>query len=99
MSASSREGVKRALRAYVLGRDSGSSTEAKSRLAEASLRQEQREPSATESVRVGEEDAPTASIGSPPIGRTGVPVPSRLDFHRSASRWRDFIPGFKSGGA
>lgn len=96
MSTSSSADLKRALRAYVLGRDSGASAETKRRMAAESLRAERPDggPSGVEDT-----PGPSAATESPPQGRFGVPVPSRLDFHRSASRWRDLIPGLKSGGA
>lgn len=94
MSAWSNAGVKRALRAYVLGHDSSSSPEVKSRLAEESLRREDRERSASEPVGAGTTNATSPAHRD----RASIPVPDRLDFHRSAGRWRDSIPGLKGGG-
>ncbi len=87
--------VRRALRTYVLGRDAGYDPALKEELAES--RRER--GSAAGSVPVS---TPEPALRAPDSGSRpsfGVPVPERLAFHRSASRWRDLIPGLRSGGA
>lgn len=94
MSGLARLDVKQALRAYVLGHDAGIDPAAKEEWARSSL-------------GAGGEPNGSAEV-APPIWpdprrvvRSGVPVPARLAFHRSASRWRERLPGFgsqKSGG-
>ena len=87
--------VGRALRTYVLGRSSGYDPALKEALAESRLDQRSAAGPAPDSAPEPAEGAP-GSGSRPPFG---VPVPERLAFHRSASRWRDLIPGLKSGGA
>ncbi len=87
--------VRRALRTYVLGRDAGYDPALKEELAES--RRER--GSAAGSVPAS---TPEPALRAPDSGSRpsfGVPVPERLTFHRSASRWRDLIPGLRSGGA
>lgn len=87
--------VRRALRTYVLGRDAGYDPALKEELAES--RRER--GSAPGSVPAS---TPEPALRAPDSGSRpsfGVPVPERLAFHRSASRWRDLIPGLRSGGA
>lgn len=87
--------VRRALSTYVLGRDSGDDPALKEELAESRLDRESAAGPAPGSAPDPAERAPDSG-SRPPYG---VPVPERLAFHRSASRWRDLIPGLKSGGA
>ncbi len=87
--------VRRALRTYVLGRDVGYDPALKEELAESRLERESAAGSAPASTSDPALRAPDS--GSRPS--FGVPVPERLAFHRSASRWRDLIPGLRSGGA
>jgi hypothetical protein len=91
--------VRRALRTYVLGRDAGYDSALKEELAESRLER----GSAAGSAPASTPDPAfrPAEPGPRPEPRPsfGVPVPERLAFHRSASRWRDLIPGLRSGGA
>ena len=87
--------VRRALRTYVLGRDSGDDPALKEELAESRLDRGSAAGPAPDSAPDPAERAPDSG-SRPPFG---VPVPERLAFHRSASRWRDLIPGLRSGGA
>lgn len=102
MSGTGRIDVRRAFHTYVIGRDVGFDPELKEELAEARLGRESaasRAPASTSASGSGSapEVASAAVAGSsPPFG---VPVPERLVFHRSASRWRDLIPGLRGGGA
>lgn len=107
-----RSGLKRALRAYVMGHDQGRSAARK--LAEAEAEVEPgptdrfRQPSAGKDVQELEEmsaELPRAgTLQSPeaPIrqARFGVPVPDRLVFHRGPDVWRDRIgrPQVRSSG-
>ena len=87
--------VRRALRTYVLGRDAGYDPALKEELAESRLERGSAAGSAPAST-------PDSALRAPDSGSRpsfGVPVPERLAFHRSASRWRDLIPGLRSGGA
>jgi hypothetical protein len=87
--------VRRALRTYVQGRDVGYDLARKQELAESSP-----EPGPAAGSGSGSTPVPAARTndsGSRPS--FGVPVPERLAFHRSASRWRDLIPGLRRGGA
>jgi hypothetical protein len=87
--------VRRALRTYVLGRDAGYDSALKEELAESRLERRSAAVSAPAST-------PNPALRPPDSGSRpsyGVPVPERLAFHRSASRWRDLIPGLRSGGA
>lgn len=94
MSGLARLDVKRAVRAYVLGHDAGIDPSAKEEWARSSL-------------GAAEEPNRSAEVASPiwpdprRAVRSGIPVPARLAFHRSASRWRERVVGFgsqKSGG-
>ncbi len=87
--------VRRALRTYVLGRASGDDPTLKEALAESRLDQGPAAGPAPDTAPDPAEWTP-GSGSRPPFG---VPVPERLAFHRAASRWRDLIPGLKSGGA
>ena len=87
--------VRRALRTYVLGRDAGCDPALKEELAESRLERGSAAGSAPAST-------PDPALQAPDSGSRpsfGVPVPECLAFHRSASRWRDLIPGLRSGGA
>jgi hypothetical protein len=87
--------VRRAFRTYVLGRDAGYDPALKEELAESRLERGSAAGSAPAST--ADPALPAPDSGSRPS--FGVPVPERLTFHRSASRWRDLIPGLRSGGA
>lgn len=87
--------VRRALRTYVLGRDAGYDPALKEELAES--RRERGSPAGSVPASTPEPALRAPDSGSRPS--FGVPVPERLAFHRSASRWRDLIPGLRSGGA
>jgi hypothetical protein len=78
--------LKLALRAYVLGHDAGHDVGTKLRIAERELD--------TEGVAGNPGPATAAPVEAD--GR-GVPVPERLDFHRSAGTWRDRVPGLRRG--
>lgn len=80
--------VRRALRTYVVGRAAGYDSAMKERLAEAALE--------SEAGAARPPERPASAGGSASFG---VPVPEKLEFHRSASRWRDRIPGLRGGGA
>lgn len=87
--------VKRALRTYVQGRDVGYDPALKQELAES-------RPEPGPAAGSGSRSTPapaTPTMDSESRPSFGVPVPERLAFHRSASRWRDLIPGLRSGGA
>ena len=87
--------VRRALRTYVLGRDVGYDPALKEEVAESCVERGSAAGSAPAST-------PDPALRAPDSGSRpsfGVPVPERLAFHRSASRWRDLIPGLRSGGA
>jgi len=87
--------VRRALRTYVLGRDAGYDPALKEELAESRVERGSAAGSAPAST-------PDPALRAPDSGSRpsfGVPVPERPAFHRSASRWRDLIPGLRSGGA
>ncbi len=87
--------VRRAFRTYVLGRDAGYDPVLKEELAESRLER----GSVAESAPASTPDPAHRAPGSGSRPSLGVPVPERLTFHRSASRWRDLIPGLRSGGA
>jgi hypothetical protein len=88
--------VRRALRTYVLGRDVGHDPALKEELAESRVERGSAAGSAPASTPDPALRAPDSGSRRPSFG---VPVPERLAFHRSASRWRDLIPGLRSGGA
>lgn len=91
--------VRRALRTYVLGRDAGYDPALKEELAESRV---ERGSAAGSTAGSAPASTPDPALRAPDSGSRpsfGVPVPGRLAFHRSASRWRDLIPGLRSGGA
>lgn len=102
--------VRRAFHTYVIGRDAGFDPDLKEELAESRLEKESaagRAPASTSASVPGSTPA-AASSSTPEVASVddtgsrppfGVPVPERLVFHRSASRWRDLIPGLRGGGA
>lgn len=86
MNVPGRIDVRRAVRTYVLGHDARVDPTAKEELAQSSLEGE-----------TAPSPEPEGTSASLPASRFGVPVPERLAFHRSASRWRERIPGLRSG--
>ena len=89
MSGTGAINVKRALRTYILGRDASIDPGWKEELAGSGRAEDGGAEAASRPAN------PT--VTSAPL--FGVPVPERLAFHRSASRWRDSIRGLGGGGA
>ena len=97
--------LKRALRVYVLGHDAGYDVATKLRIGAGALETEQL--GASVAAPAAALDPPEAARTGPAVGLDsatsasagdrGVPVPERLDFHRSAGTWRDHIPGLPRG--
>ncbi len=96
--------LKRAVRTYVLGHDVGYDVETKSRIGAGALEAERLAtgPAAALGPPGAARTGPAAGLDpaaatSASAGARGVPVPERLDFHRSAGTWRDRIPGLRRG--
>ncbi len=96
--------LKRALRVYVLGHDAGYDVATKLRIAAGALETERLAagPAAALDPPGAAHAGPAAGLDpaaatSASAGDRGVPVPEKLDFHRSAGTWRDHIPGLRRG--
>lgn len=87
---------RRAMRAYVRGHDRGWDADRKyaeaDREREAPAPARQEEPRRTPERDVDSVEAEEATGETEEGTVFGVPVPTRLDFHRGASIWRDRLP-------